>query len=266
MYYSSLLLPFLPKLVLGGGTGLLPLDFIPSIQTFLDVEKYTQTCPNDRVMVVKTLSKALKYPGSIPNRVSLKEVQESNLEFSTYSDAPDCIQSSSKIDQYCAYTIPEFARGRGLSIIVSPQNLHDIIDINNTHNSLEPSYPLPTDPSHFYEATLPGRGQGLIANHIFQRGDLIMLARPVLVIDESSFDTLAKEERFAFQRRATEALPKEGRHLFQALAGHWGGDEVEDRIITNAFGVGCGVDGRKFAVVVPEAAVRITHNSLRISN
>jgi hypothetical protein len=196
------------------------------------------------------------YSGSIANGITLKDVQESNLESPSDSNAPDCIQSPSNIDQYCAYTIPEFASGRGLSIVVSPHNLHNIIDTNITHNLLEPSYPLSTDLPHFYETTLPGRGRGLIANHTFKRGDLIMIARPVLIIDESSFDTLAKEERFAFQRRAVEALPEEGRHLFRALAAHWGGDEVEDRIITNAFGVGCGFDGRKFAVVVPEAAVR----------
>jgi hypothetical protein len=53
-----------------------------------------------------------------------------------------------------------------------------------------------------------------------------------------------------------EKLPLEARRMFYDLAGHFGGDRVEDIIRTNAFGTSFGGKG-KFGVIVLEAAVSL---------
>jgi len=81
-----------------------------------------------------------------------------------------------------------------------------------------------------------------------------MSSAPVLIIDEATWDAFSDEERFPFQTQAVEILPPATRDLFYGLAGHFGGDRVEDIIRTNAFGTTFGGVG-KFGVIVPEAAV-----------
>jgi hypothetical protein len=81
----------------------------------------------------------------------------------------------------------------------------------------------------------------------------------VLIIDEAIFDTFSDEERFPFQRKAVESLPPATKKILYGLAGHFGGDRVEDIIRTNAFGTTFGGVG-KFGVIVPEAAVSCTYS------
>jgi hypothetical protein len=227
-------------------------------------------CANERVTVVDTLVNAVdSHAGNVPRGHLRESVKTTKLDsYSQDASTPNCIQDFNNTNQYCLYTIPTFASDRGMSVVASPQDVHSILDVYAMNKLPQRTYPLPTDPSHFYEATLPGRGQGLVSNHTFHRGDLIMVARPVLILDELSFDSSVTEERLALQRKAIESLSGETKELFQALAGHWGGDEVEDRITTNAFGVGFGSEGKMFAVVVPEAAVstrcsELSHSTLK---
>lgn len=256
---------FLRVFDLAGGIEHLPINppfpsQVPPISQY-----YSQTtCPNDKVWNFRTLDGAVNgHHVSTSNRSFHGSATIPNLMSSVAKSTLHCVLSFSKTDKYCMHAFPRFASGRGVSIIADPQEVNEIINTELVYNSVDQIYPLPGKTCDFFETSIPGRGQGLISNHTYERGDLIMIARPVLIIDESSFDTIVEEDRFTLQRQAVEALPEGRRHLFHTLAGHWGGDAVEDRISTNAFGVKLGSNGKRFAVVVPEAAVSVRNTPLR---
>ncbi|EPE24310.1 SET [Glarea lozoyensis ATCC 20868] len=262
MFSSPLLLISLLGLALPvSRADVLALDLASQGQLLSRTTNPDYMCANERVTVVDTLVNAVdSHAGNAPQRHPRESVKMTRPESSSQdASTSNCIQDFNSKTQYCLYTLSTFASDRGMSVVASPEDIQSILDVYAMNQLAQRTYPLPTDPSHFYEAALPGRGQGLVSNHTFHRGDLIMVARPVLILDESSFDTAVTDERLALQRKAIDNLPREAKDLFQALAGHWGGDEVEDRIITNAFGVGFGSEGKKFAVVVPEAA-RLNHD------
>lgn len=171
-----------------------------------------------------------------------------------------CIRTPDLSNEYCIYYSPSFANDRGI-VLISPPSLAGTFFNSSaftspiTEGEGQEIYPAANTPPSFVERELPGKGKGLIANRTIKRGELILLSRPVIIIGESSYDTLPEEQRLPFQRKAVEFLGKGGKNMFDGLAGHWGGDDVEDQIVTNAFGVIFGNEGKSFGVVVPEAAV-----------
>lgn len=185
-------------------------------------------------------------------------------------DAHQCIRTPDLGNEYCIYYSPSFANNRGI-VLISPPSLAPTFFNSSAFTSSdqpfeEEIYPRPSTPPSFVEKEIPAKGKGLLANRTIKRGELILLSRPVVIIGEETYDTVAKEERLPFQRKAVEYLGQEGRELFDGLAGHWGGDVVEDRVVTNAFGVVFGNEGRSFGVVVPEAAVSLLISSLDLGD
>lgn len=78
----------------------------------------------------------------------------------------------------------------------------------------------------------------------------------MLIIDERIFDDLPANARHELLRHAIDSLPDETRARIWDLAAVWGGDGVEDRVRTNAFGAKFGMEeGGRWGVVVLEAAV-----------
>ncbi|KAH6676775.1 hypothetical protein B0J14DRAFT_360589 [Halenospora varia] len=172
-----------------------------------------------------------------------------------WNSEPECLQPEEHSKDYCIYTSSNFSNERGIALLTRSSTAASISSSPGFSSNPE-VYP-PSTSNIYYETSLPGRGKGLISNRTFQRGDLIQSSTPVLIIDEGTFDVLTDKERFPFQRKAIDALPAATRKLFYGLAGHFGGDKVEDIIRTNTFGAQ--FDERQHGVVVPEAA-RLNHD------
>lgn len=167
----------------------------------------------------------------------------------SWSYNPECIHSQSLEVEICVWTDTNFANGRGISVIATPESAAAVAknkifrdsQLARTANSVfGPPYEM---------RQLPGRGFGLIANRTVQRGERIFAHTPILIAQAITETGLEKDELFRLHRIAVERLPERSRDLFMALHGHFGGDPVYDRFSTNAFNV------FDFAAMFPETAV-----------
>ncbi|KAL2065207.1 hypothetical protein VTL71DRAFT_2876 [Oculimacula yallundae] len=186
------------------------------------------------------------------------ELKSENLESASDNQASNfqhCITDASSSATYCVYTFPKFAQGRGLSMIASPSIAPYVRDAmlrfppseNIDNNGL------------FYEMSLPGRGIGLISNHTFQKGDSILTTTPLFMVQESAMSDLVEADRYRLQQLSISSLPPQSSELYHSLAGHFGGDKIEDVVLTNAFSARLGDVKEGFGIVVPEAA-RLNHD------
>ncbi|KAL3422705.1 hypothetical protein PVAG01_06861 [Phlyctema vagabunda] len=160
-----------------------------------------------------------------------------------------CLHSA---PEYCIHTTSSIANGRTLSILTTTRVATSLTPVLSQVPDVYP----PMGHTLYYEQVLPGRGIGLIANQTIEAGQLLLISTPVLIVNEEMFDLVAETERFGFQTRAAESLDPETQRLFFALAGHFGGDRVEDIVRTNAFAAK--IEGQRHGIVVPEAA-RFNH-------
>ncbi|XMA14635.1 hypothetical protein WAI453_007426 [Rhynchosporium graminicola] len=171
------------------------------------------------------------------------------------SSSPQCIAVPGSSSSYCVFAFPEFAQGRGFVIIASPWIAPAIESAAATFRPTVKA----NDHEYFYEKPLPGRGIGLISNHTFRKGDLIMAATPLLLVQEHALSELPEAERHQIQQLAIAALPLQSSEKFLDLAGHFGGNRIEDVLLTNAFSAKFGSNKEGFGIVVPEAA-RLNHD------
>jgi hypothetical protein len=218
---------------------------------------FSNTCPNHNGALLK--DELHSFCTSNPDFLSQFSENSTSNEFPSWESRqlPQCLSHPKSPENYCIHTSSSFTGNRGISIIATPSSTSIILNSNGFRTPPK-LYPTSDSSQDFFETTLSGRGKGLIANRTFHRGDLILSSTPVLIVDEATFDTFLDEERSPFQRQAVESLPPATKKLFYGLAGHFGGDRVEDIIRTNAFGTTFGGVGR-FGVIVPEAAVSGTY-------
>lgn len=175
--------------------------------------------------------------------------------FVTNSSSPWTSQSDCRnnTETFCAFSSSSFARGRGISILTTPDRIESLQQLPafadaeallGINEQLSPA---------FEERELPGRGRGLIANTTLHRGDRIFAHTPILMLDGESFGDLEKEEWLELEHAAVNNLPLETRTLFSALYGRPVTDPVSDRIDTNAFVLE--LNEVTYYAVFPETAV-----------
>jgi hypothetical protein len=168
-----------------------------------------------------------------------------------------CIQGKEDgIEKHCVYTIPSFAKNRGISIISSPATAEEIFQLPAFTDST--LYDEPNNDAYpsFFAIPIPGRGIGLVANRTMYRGDLIYSNFPALLVDVRLED-IYPDEFLSLQQLAVESLPDETQNLFMNLATDPKDDKVNGIIRTNSFG---GTIPKKpqnstFSLVIPEASV-----------
>jgi len=180
-----------------------------------------------------------------------------------WSYKPRCIQQKVSGQDFCAYTSNGFARGRGISIFTTPEEIEKLLELPAfTDNSLYKDIGEQSNPP-YVAMELPGRGIGLVANRTLNRGDHVFSEPPVYLLNEDVFRTFSVEERVRVQRTAIKRLPPKTKSDYMALHGHFGGDHVEDVINTNAFTIApWGTpDGAEYDGVFPLISVRDARSS-----
>lgn len=170
-------------------------------------------------------------------------------EYAPWTKKPLCIRAGTvaatdgelTTDTYCAYTKADFAGGRGITVLTTP----------NVAKEME-GYPAFADPAvtadmndlvggefgppPYERRAFPGKGVGLVANRTIVRGERIMQETPTLVYNRDMFTWFADQYRLSLSWHGVYRLPDETRDELLALHKHHGGDEVDDLMRTNAFG------------------------------
>lgn len=152
-------------------------------------------------------------------------------------------EGNSSTPQFHLYALEEFAGGRGISILTTPERIEAFGNL--------PS--LARGPNEFWsniyeEREIPGKGRGLIAKKTLHRGDTIFSNTPILILDDDLPD------RPKWSRAAVGGLPVATQKLFWELCRPDKSDLVMGRIDVNVFDVEIG--GGSFAALFPEIAVR----------
>ncbi|KAK4144437.1 uncharacterized protein C8A04DRAFT_36681 [Dichotomopilus funicola] len=152
--------------------------------------------------------------------------------------------------EYCVYSNPH-ASHAGLSMITTTHNLSD--DTLTANSGLEIELKPGID---YYEAEIPGKGIGLIANRTIYKGEIILQRGPALLIQSTPHVHVPPDRRLEMYEAAVDRLPSETRKHFLRQVG----DTVLDKVQRNAFRVfvsGNGTDSAHLGVF-PEVS-KINH-------
>ncbi len=124
--------------------------------------------------------------------------------------------------EFCLFYNPE--AGDGMSLITT---------VRNAYITANTQFPTNTglEPTAFYEAEIPGKGEGLIANRTIRKGEIIMQRAPVLLIQSTPHMDLAPKLREKLYQTAVYQLPERTRRRFLNQMG----DTVYDKTEKNSF-------------------------------
>lgn len=188
-----------------------------------------------------------------------------------WTRASSCLTATTNngTDEFCVFSSATFARGRGISVITTPQRAAffaqlPAFDARTSEAVLrdENRDPVTTDggaaKAPFVVQHVPGKDVGVVATRPIYRGDHLMSFTPAIVIDYGAFEGLGGEEMRALQAEAVHLLPGELRGRFMGLSTHDGASghlERVDKILrTNAFDVDVQDEGEYgLYVVFPES-------------
>ncbi len=112
---------------------------------------------------------------------------------------------------FCLYSNPDAGNG-GMSLITTSRNAFLVANAQ-----LPPSSGV--EPTAYYEAEVPGKGSGLIANRTIRKGEIIMQRAPSLIIQSTPHIDLERETQEKLYQAAVDRLPERARQLFLRQTG-----------------------------------------------
>ena len=124
--------------------------------------------------------------------------------------------------EFCLFSNPD--AGEGMALITTARNAY------LTANSAIPRS-LGIERTAYYEAEVPGKGTGLIANRTIRKGEIIMQRAPAMLIQSTPHLDLEPEVREKLYRDAVDRLPEPTRERFLRQTG----DTLYDKIEKNSF-------------------------------
>jgi hypothetical protein len=189
---------------------------------------------------------------------------ESPGQWGPWGWEPVCVvpEKEASVDLFCLVSSPDFNSNKGLSIIGTKKTIGVILRdavMNRTMADLARKHldAKSDDEGLAYEVTpLPGRDVGVLAKRTIQRGEVIMVSLPAVVVDREFQEMVATgDDELADElyRRALDQLVD--RERVAGLARSVGGGLLEDVLATNAH-TGM-VNGRMVTALYPEIAVRV---------
>ncbi|KAK0621876.1 hypothetical protein B0T17DRAFT_493603 [Bombardia bombarda] len=160
------------------------------------------------------------------------------------------------VNQYCIFSNPGFADGRGIVTITTARAIEKLKAIEQTRNIVHPPNPPP-----YTIAPIPAKGLGLLANTTLHRGTPIMRHTPAVLIHRSFLEHLPPRRQHALLDAAiTQHLPLTLREAFLAQMGHFGNPhKISDILITNSFQMDLGGDDNHHYGNFPEVS-RFNHD------
>jgi hypothetical protein len=126
--------------------------------------------------------------------------------------------------QFCIFSNKE--KGDGMALITTARNAY--------HSA---NYPIPThkriEQTANYEAEVPGKGTGIIANRTIRKGEIVMQRVPALLIQATPHLDLDPEWREDLYKIAVDRLPDATRERFMRQMG----STVYNKVEKNSFRV-----------------------------
>lgn len=116
--------------------------------------------------------------------------------------------------------------GGGIVLVTSQKNAEIVSEFP------EPPEP-PAVPLAFYQAMVPGKGVGLIANRTIHKGEIITVRPATMMVQTGAHVRLDPEARNMLYSRAVARLPGPKQDLFMGQMGK----DIDNKIETNCFQV-----------------------------
>ncbi|KAK4186272.1 hypothetical protein QBC35DRAFT_554373 [Podospora australis] len=158
-----------------------------------------------------------------------------------WTHIPHCVEAEE--EPWCVYTNAGFPRGHGISIITTPDQASDALNIL-THAMDKPFFA----PEKLYSTTpyeireIPGKGKGVVATQKIEKGRALLVDyATVLAAAEYPADVMHEEVR-ELMDAAVDRLgePERVKTLSRLGRDSEEASEVEDLLLTNSFVVGVG--------------------------
>jgi hypothetical protein len=146
----------------------------------------------------------------------------------TYSSP--CIKGLLDAEEICVFTNPNFAQGRGISLLTTPARAKFIASqlafinpdyVKDVNRDISQTIPA----AAYKMKEIPGKGMGLEAIRYIKQGQLIMANTPSLMIDYRTFEWLPVKEYQMLQTVAIKYLPEAHQAAIMQLSTH---DDVTD--------------------------------------
>ncbi|KAH7062511.1 hypothetical protein B0J12DRAFT_563464, partial [Macrophomina phaseolina] len=156
------------------------------------------------------------------------------------------------LGEVCTFTSTEFARGRGILIITSPNHAQNISRLTAFLDA--ESYDNYDDNPAFIEAAIPGRGIGLRAELPIQLRERIMSFTPIVLFNYQPRHQASPEQRLQLEEMAIHQLGHHQQEHFFSLHRTSRDNQIDDIIKNNAFSYDdIGTDTEPLLSLVPEA-------------
>jgi hypothetical protein len=172
--------------------------------------------------------------------------------YAPWTHKPRCLSDDNTYEEYCVYTNASFANGRGISFFTKPEIAEKVISL--------PAFTSHSLPSHVNNFNNPpweirnisGRGNGLFATRRLERGDLVLADTPAGVYMSDAFPA-DFEIGYKYLHKSFDQLPQGTKEIYMRMAAYAAGDEIMERINTNAFAGE--FEGEPHFMLYPETAL-----------
>ncbi|KAH8771688.1 hypothetical protein F5883DRAFT_491819 [Diaporthe sp. PMI_573] len=147
---------------------------------------------------------------------------------------------------YCIYAHPNFAAGRGIALITTPESAQALANLPVFSELADPAAAASFIESASVNVRSPatevqyisGKGRGLAASQPIHRGMQVMAYTPALVLHRNLVDDLGRVDQLRLLREAVGRLPETTRAAFWRQLGQThaeGDDDILDIVMNNSF-------------------------------
>jgi hypothetical protein len=184
----------------------------------------------------------LSDPVCVSDRVVTKYQTETLISgpgHKVWSKTGPCFKNGT--DEHCVYHSSTFAKGRGTSILTTPERAAYIAKSEAFRLSEEELRVRNKMTSKVKVVPIPGKEYGVVATERIFRGDRIISETVSLMIDYGSFEDVPSQDLLRIQGVGVDYLPTNHRLRYLNMSTH-GADvpyleKIEKILVTNAFDV-----------------------------
>jgi hypothetical protein len=130
---------------------------------------------------------------------------------------------SNGLREFCIYSNPKFANGRGISVLTSPERAASLAQSTAfTGPSVLDDIARLNAPDHpkWQIQPVPGKDIGVVATQHFEVGDHVMSLTPALLEDYGVLGALSEKQILDLQAHGIDHLPADHRSIYLNLSTH----------------------------------------------
>lgn len=137
-------------------------------------------------------------------------------EHPIWSRSSPCIQGTKEV--FCVFTSTDFAGRDGIAIVTTRRNAENMADLPafRDFSREDVTHDNPAPP--FSRKWIPGKGYGLVANRLINRGDRILSNGASTMLDYKAFQELEAKDLEALQVEMVGHLPPQHQQRYMSLS------------------------------------------------